>query len=187
MTNNIRLSTRRTIQDNTVNNRMPLFVLDNNDDDQLNEEEKDIYILARTSKEKSCFAIYLNTLKVIERTIKHTNVLYICPEEQWKRKVNNYLKQTGGPFSFIGEMTSETSSNAATQQILIEMSNRVVKTLHRLLFRRAISNEQYSDMMYYNQSSRFEVNQLDFQPKICHVSMFFSLVYQLSLLIRINW
>ncbi|CAF1344572.1 unnamed protein product [Adineta steineri] len=134
-------------------------------------EDEHTFILARTSKEKkTCVATRqskLNASKIIERTIKHTNVLYICSEEQWQQKVNNYMEQTGH-FLFIGDITSETSANDI-KRILMNMSNLVVKTLHVLLYRRAITNEQYSDMMFYNQSIKFDVNKLDFIPKIRHV------------------
>ena len=151
------------------------------------EDGNDVFLLARTSKEKSYFPTIqsrLNPLKVIKRRIKHTNVLYICSEEQWKRKVNNYMKQTG-VFSLIGDMTSATPTNDA-KQIPMKMSNLVVKTLHNLLYRRAITNEQYSNMMYYNQSIRFEVNKLDFIPKIRDVCTLFSFHFSSLSIIFIN-
>ena len=159
---------------NPSNDTISLYVLNDNNDNVYGTETEDTYILARTKQEKSCFAIFLNCSNVIERTIKHTNLLYICPEEEWKRKINNYL-ENNGVFSYVGELTSTTSSNRTNaQEVLHQMSDLVVKTLHQLLYHRAITNEQYSDMMYYNQSRPFEVNKLDFQPKICHVTIFFS-------------
>jgi hypothetical protein len=142
---------------------------------QQGNEEENTFVLARTLEEKSYFSTnqstFNTTTKFIKRTIKHTNVLCICSEDQWKRQVNNYMKESGGGiFSLLGDMTSETSTNDAAKHILVNMSNLVVRTLHHLLYRRLITNEQYSDMMYYNQSIQFNVNKLDFRPKLRNVS-----------------
>ena len=56
-----------------------------------------VFVLARTFKEKvSLLNIQsrLNSTKLIKRLIKHTNVLYISSEEQWKKKVKMMLCQT---------------------------------------------------------------------------------------------
>ena len=74
-------------------------------------------------------------------------------------------------FSLVGEMSSDTVPDDA-EHILTKMSDAVVQTVHRLLFRRAITNEQYTTVMYYNQSRRFKVNKLDFLPKMHDVSIF---------------
>ena len=145
-------------------------------------EDEDTFVLARTSDEKLYFPILqsrINETTIVRRPLKHSNVLCIFSEEQWKRKVNNYMEQTGN-FSFVGDMLSDTSPTDV-EHILTKMSNLVVRTLHILLFRRAITNEQYSTMMYYNQSLRFNVNKLDFIPIMYDVSIF-----RLPLLLSMN-
>ena len=102
--------------------------------------------------------------------MKHTNVVCICSEERWKRKVDKYMEQTD-IFSWVGDISSDTAPNDV-DHVLTKMSNRVVQTIHRLLFRRAITNEHYTTIMYYNQSRRFKVNKLDFLPKMHNVSIF---------------
>jgi hypothetical protein len=74
-------------------------------------------------------------------------------------------------FSLVGDISSDTAPNDV-EHALTNMSDLVVQTVHRLLFRRAITNEHYTSMMYYNQSRRFRVNKLDFIPKIHDVSIF---------------
>ena len=147
-----------------VSNQMASSENKNDDDDDEQEEEKvlisflsrfqqqqwkdeaeddDTFILARSSDEKVYFPILqsrINETAIVGRTLKHSNVLCLFSEEQWKRKVNNYLAQTGY-FSFVGDMSSDTSP-ADAEHILTKMSNLVVRTLHILLFRRAITNEQ---------------------------------------------
>ena len=115
---------------------LPLFVLGNSIESQ---EEEHAYIVARTIEEKSALALFLNASKVIERTIAETNVLYICPEEPWKRQRDQYLLSTGN-FILIRDLAS-----SETQQILAAMSDRVVNKLHQLLYRYAITNEQYEE------------------------------------------
>ncbi|CAF4069102.1 unnamed protein product [Rotaria sp. Silwood2] len=66
-------------------------------------------------------------------------------------------------------MNSETSSsNNHVQHTLITMCNQVVKTLHTLFLRKAITTEQYEKMMYYNQTTICSVNHLYFIPEIRH-------------------
>lgn len=129
------------------------------------DDKEDTFVLARTSEEKRYFPTLqsrINATKVVERPMKHSNVMCIFSEDQWTRKVNKCMEETDS-FLFVADMLSDTAP-MDSEHILTKMSNRVVRTLHILLFRRAITNEQYSAMMYYNQSLRFKVNQLDFIP-----------------------
>ena len=145
-------------------------------------EDEDTLVLARTSDEKLYFPTLqsrINETTIVRRPLKHSNVLCIFSEEHWNRKVNNYMEQTGN-FSFVGDMSSDTSPTDS-EHILTKMSNLVVRTLHILLFRRAITNEQYSAMMYYNQSLQYKVNRLDFIPIMYDVSIF-----RLPLLLSLN-
>ena len=145
-------------------------------DQEANKTTEDLYTLARTIREKTCFRTIqsaLNRMKIVLRTIKDSNVLYICSEDQWKEKVKKYVDENNH-FQFIGSFHSETSSNNPIRYTLITNSNQIVKTLHTLFFRKAITTEQYEKMMYYNQTTICNINRLYFIPEIRHVSFFLS-------------
>ena len=78
-------------------------------------------------------------------------------------------------FQFIDPFHAETSSNNPIRYALIIRSNQIVKTLHTLFLRKAITTEQYEKMMYYNQTTICNINYLYFMPEISHVGFFLSL------------
>ena len=146
------------------------------------EDPESTFILARTSNEKTCFRTLqpvLKKIKIVVQPIKQTNVLFICHEDQWKRRINQYIKEIE-VFTLIRPLALQTSNNRV-QYILTNMSNEVVSTLHSLFLRRAITTEQYGQMMYYNQSTQFQVNQLGFIPELSRVSYFILFFYFLSI------
>jgi hypothetical protein len=129
-------------------------------------------ILARTTDEKLHFQTIesaLNKLNITIRTIQHSNALYICSLDDWKQKVNNFMEQTGG-FSFIGDMTSNMSNNHV-QDVLINMNNQITNTLHNLYHCKAITTEQYEQIMHKNQLTMINVIKFDFVAEMRNVSI----------------
>ncbi|CAF1485290.1 unnamed protein product [Adineta ricciae] len=129
----------------------------------------DQFIVAKTLREQaSSFnsQTHLNTTKVIKRTIKYTHAQYICPEEQWNEQINCYLA-SNDVFILVGDMHTRH-----TKEILHNMSNLIVRTVHQLLYRRLITNEQYGNIMFYNQRIDFNVNQLNFIIKMENVTIY---------------
>ena len=130
---------------NDVSVTVTLDIHDEHDDQETNKTTEDLYTLARTIREKTCFRTIqstLNRMQIILRTIKDSNVLYICSEDQWKQKVKKYVDENNH-FQFIGSFHAETSSNNPIRYALITRSNQIVKTLHTLFLRKAITTEQY--------------------------------------------
>ncbi|CAF1485066.1 unnamed protein product [Adineta ricciae] len=129
----------------------------------------DQFIVAKTLQEQvSSFnsQTHLNTTKVVKRTIKYTHAQYICPEEQWNEQINCYLA-SNDVFVLVGDMHTRH-----TKEILHNMSNLIVRTIHQLLYRRLITNEQYGNIMFYNQRIDFNVNQLNFTIKMENVTIY---------------
>jgi hypothetical protein len=100
-----------------INEEMDISIFDDitmmnmDENDQQQQPDQDTFILAKTSQEKAYYQSDQCTTKTwMIQTIKETNVLYICPEEQWKKKVQNYMEHIG-LFSLIGSMTLETSDD----------------------------------------------------------------------------
>jgi hypothetical protein len=146
----------------------------NNPDYKEKEDVKNSFSLARSSAEKLHFQANKSILKKINvsvRTAHQTNVLFICHNDRWERDAKNYMERLG-VFSLIRQMDLETSDNSP-ENVLKMMSDQVVFTLHDLFLRKAITVEQYEQMMYYNQLSTFRVNQLYFVPVAHKVKLFY--------------
>jgi len=166
-------------ENNQQNDNHMSLLLTVEDDDHYNRQEKEEkntkipFILARTINEKLCYQTIqpsLNKLKITIQTIKDTNALYICPEDEWKQKVNNFMEQTG-IFSLMGvNMASEMSKNQV-QDVLTSMNHQIANTLHNLYLCKAITAEQYGQMIPNNQSTIINLNKLDFVAEIHNVSI----------------
>ena len=147
-------------------------------DQETNKTTEDLHTSARTIREKTCFRTIqsaLNRMQIVLGTIKDSNVLYICSEDQWKQKVKKYVDENNH-FQFVGPFHAETLSNNPIRCALVTRSDQIIETLHTLFLRKAITTEQYEKMMYYNQTTICNINHLYFIPaEIRHVSFFLSL------------
>ncbi|CAF1428017.1 unnamed protein product [Adineta steineri] len=126
------------------------------------------FVLARTDIEKSHFRVIqqaLNKLNIRVRAVRQSNVLYICHDEHWRKESNNYMEQIG-VFVLVKE-TIDTLNNGY-ENVFKTMSDEIVSTLHHLFLRKAITTEQYEQMMYFNQVPTHRFNKLYFIPEVCH-------------------
>lgn len=148
------------------------------------KKEDQTFILAKTSKEISSFRTVeaaLNKFKIIVRKIYETNALYICSENDWQEKVSQYMKENTDAYRWIGSMTNTTRAteenntlNDSIQHLLKNVNQQIISTLDHLLLCRAITREQYEQMMLYsNQTDSLQVNELYFIPKLYEVTMIF--------------
>lgn len=132
-------------------------------------EQTNTFILARTDVEKSHFRAVqraLNRINIRVAVVRHSNILYICHNDHWRSKANSYIEAIG-VFSLIGNINSV---NNDYQLILKTMTDQVVSTLHDLFLRNGITVQQYEQMMYFNQSSTFQVNKLYFIAELHEVN-----------------
>ena len=137
-----------------------------------NQQQK-TFVITRTTKQKfhlQAIAFCLKKIGVMVLKISQSNILYIIHEDHWKQKVNNYLEQIG-VFSLIGNINSNEAENNV-KDYLKTISDRIVGTLHDLFLRKAITTEQYEQMMYGHQMSTFIIKELSFIPDINDVCVY---------------
>ena len=149
---------------NHCNNGNNLSLLVEHENSDQNKPSSKTFVLARTDIEKSHFRAIqqaLNSLNLRVRAVDQSHVLYICHDEHWREETNNYVKQIG-TLVLIGDDIN--TSNSHCEHVLKTMSEQIVSTLHQLFLRKAITIEQYEQMMYFNQVSTFRINKLYFIP-----------------------
>ncbi|UJR12882.1 hypothetical protein I4U23_017056 [Adineta vaga] len=142
-------------QRNPQNNNLPLLL-----------EHSYRFVLAKTESEKTHFRAVeqaLKTLNIQVTEVYQSNVLYICHDEHWKQEANIYIQRIG-VFLLIGEITN--TSNNDCENILKAVNNDIISVLHHLCLQKAITTEQYEQMMYFSQAAAFQINELYFIPEV---------------------
>lgn len=144
--------------------------------------DEQTFVLVKTAKEISSFRNIediLKKLKITIRPVKDTNALFVCSENHWKQRVNQYMEHTSLS-SFIGPLTTTmkekktkkiTTSDDSVEYILNDINHHIHSTLHNLHRFQAITCDQYEQLVYRDQSQPFQVNTLYFVPIIHHVSL----------------
>ena len=164
---------------NKINNSNSLSLIGTDDDRNQDRFMTNTFILARTDVEKSHFRAIkpaLNKINIRVRAMDQSNILYICPDNYWQQQAQKYMTNIG-VYSLIGDMNS---LDKHCESILKQTTDQIVSTLHHLFIRRAITIQQYEQMMYFNQLSTFRVNELYFIPKLYEVnsiSLFLNIFY----------
>lgn len=129
------------------------------------------FVLARTSKEQSCFRTLkpaLRKLRVMVQPLQNTNALYISSMDDWKQQATTYLTDTS-VFSLIGTLHSEIP-NRHIHNVLIQMNNGVATALDVLFRHQAITITEYERRISLIQSNQCHINQLYFLPTVQQVT-----------------